>query len=134
MITSGHSQQCWTYTSSGNIFYCCGEGRAKPFSVNHSYINICKKNTYRAAKQGAVGEAGGVEGGGAAEYVHSAVGEVADGDVLAADVAPAHHDRLALLPLDREAVLVVEGGRKHGGFRRDFLFLRNSHIQLLGPD
>ena len=53
--------------------------------------------------------------------MNPAVGEVADGDILAAYVAPANHDRLALLALHRKAVLFVEGGRGRGGFGRDFL-------------
>ena len=72
--------------------------------------------------------------GGAAEHVHSTVGEIADGDVLAADVAPAHHDRLALPPLHRKTVLVVEGGREHRGFRRNFLFLQENTIASFGLD
>ena len=71
-----------------------------------------------------------MESGRAAEHVHSAVGEVSDGDVLAADVASAHHHCLALLPLHREAVLVVEGGRQHRGFRRDLLLLEEINSSL----
>ena len=56
--------------------------------------------------------------------MNPAVGEVADGDILAAYVAPANHDRLALLALHRKTVLVVEGGRGRGRLGWDFLFLK----------